>query len=461
MPKRIGKQSHRQKLSQSLLDKIAQIRRWSYQVLPRLRTKRAQTLVMILAILLASSAIVLVAYTARLIDSSASSTASQAADLQSATRLKEYVYGGGRLISTDEKSCVATISPVSQNISDIGGGGSIDVSVSQGCSWNAVSDVSWIRITPEAVRVSYTVEANGGPQRSGTISINGQAFTIIQAPSPASCGFSLNISNQSFSEFASGGAFSVSAGAGCGWSATSNADWISVTSGSSGNGGGTVGFSIAGNGGPQRSGAITVGGQVFTVTQAPNQGSCGFSANPGSQSFGSAGGGGSFTVGTGAGCIWDTAPDGGSAGWITITGGGTGVSNGTVSFSVGVNNGPQRSGTIFVRGQPVFTVTQASAPCTYSLSPTSAFFDSKGGGGGIKVTTLPGCPWTASASSVTGGNVIWLRVSPASRTGSGVVGYTVDGNGGRSSRSGQITIGGQKFTVGQDFGRAPIGGSPL
>jgi hypothetical protein len=54
---------------------------------------------------------------------------------------------------------------------------------------------------------------------------------------------------------------------GCGWTATSNVTWISITSGSSGVGDGTVNYSVAANGGVRRSGTITIAGQVFTVKQ--------------------------------------------------------------------------------------------------------------------------------------------------------------------------------------------------
>ena len=67
---------------------------------------------------------------------------------------------------------------------------------------------------------------------------------------------------------------------------------------------------------------ITVGGQTFTVTQAPNQASCTFALSPSSRLFGVGGGSGSFNVTTGAGCRWDAAT---TDGWITITGGATGV----------------------------------------------------------------------------------------------------------------------------------------
>jgi hypothetical protein len=54
----------------------------------------------------------------------------------------------------------------------------------------------------------------------------------------------------------------------CSWTAVSNDSWITITSGSSGIGSGTVSYSIAANTtGSSRTGTITIGGQTFTVTQ--------------------------------------------------------------------------------------------------------------------------------------------------------------------------------------------------
>jgi len=76
----------------------------------------------------------------------------------------------------------------------------------------------------------------------------------------------------------SGGAsdsVNVTTASGCQWTATSNAAWITITSGASGSGNGTVNYSVATNtGASQRSGTMTIAGQTFTVTQS------GAAANP-------------------------------------------------------------------------------------------------------------------------------------------------------------------------------------
>jgi Tol biopolymer transport system component len=61
----------------------------------------------------------------------------------------------------------------------------------------------------------------------------------------------------------------VTAPATCEWAAVSNDPaWLTITGGSSGVGNSTVSYSVAANAGVMRTGTLTVGGEVFTVTQA-------------------------------------------------------------------------------------------------------------------------------------------------------------------------------------------------
>ena len=54
----------------------------------------------------------------------------------------------------------------------------------------------------------------------------------------------------------------------CAWTAVSNnTSWLTVTGGATGTGNGTVTYSITANTGAARTGTITIGGQIFTVTQ--------------------------------------------------------------------------------------------------------------------------------------------------------------------------------------------------
>ena len=86
---------------------------------------------------------------------------------------------------------------------------------------------------------------------------------------PSACSYSISPANHAFVAGGGTGKVSVTTQSGCAWTASSAASWMSITSGGSGTGTGTVGYSVAAN--PARSSrtvASTVAGHLFTVTQA-------------------------------------------------------------------------------------------------------------------------------------------------------------------------------------------------
>jgi len=359
--------------------------------------------------------------------------------------------------------CGFTIEPANANAASSGATGSATVTTAPGCAWTVVPHDSWLTVTAGASgagngAVSYAVAANSGAARTGTLTIAGKTFTVSQAAAatpPPPCTYSIAPSDQSVAETGGSGSFAVSASAGtCAWTAASNASWITMTSGSSGAGNGSVSFTVAANSGAARNGTITAAGKTFTVSQAaalPPPPPCTFSISPTDQSVADAGGSGSFGVtASPSTCAWTA---GSNTTWITISTGVSGTGNGSVGFSVAANTGSARTGTITAAGQ-TFTVSQAAAPpppppppppCTYTLDRTSQSIGATGGAASVAVTaTGSSCTWTASS------NAPWISItSGASGSGNGSVGFSVAANTG-AARSGTITIAGQTFTVSQD-----------
>jgi len=64
------------------------------------------------------------------------------------------------------------------------------------------------------------------------------------------------------------GTITVTAGTGCVWTAASNSAWLTIVTGSSGVGNGTVTYQIAANTGGARNGTLTVAGATVSVHQA-------------------------------------------------------------------------------------------------------------------------------------------------------------------------------------------------
>ena len=82
------------------------------------------------------------------------------------------------------------------------------------------------------------------------------------------CTYFISATNQSFGPGGGTGSVSVAAPGGCNWTATSNASWITINSGSIGNGDGTVLYVVDFNPSTDgRTGTMTIAGQTFTVTQ--------------------------------------------------------------------------------------------------------------------------------------------------------------------------------------------------
>ncbi|MBL8203526.1 MAG: hypothetical protein JNM09_04795 [Blastocatellia bacterium] len=84
-------------------------------------------------------------------------------------------------------NCQYVLSTTSQSISNSGGVSSIDITVGTGCTWTATSNDAWITINAGSASgsgngtVNFTVAANTGGTRIGTLTIAGQTVTITQA----------------------------------------------------------------------------------------------------------------------------------------------------------------------------------------------------------------------------------------------------------------------------------------
>ena len=96
--------------------------------------------------------------------------------------------------------------------------------------------------------------------------ISGVNFTL----QPGSCSYSINPAFQNVSGAGGTGTVEVTAPAGCAWTAASNVGWVTISSGVSGSGNGTVAFTVAANSGAARNGTLTIAGQTFTVIQGSN-----------------------------------------------------------------------------------------------------------------------------------------------------------------------------------------------
>jgi uncharacterized repeat protein (TIGR03803 family) len=287
---------------------------------------------------------------------------------------------------------------------------------------------------------AYGTTDTGGANDGGT-------FFKLDISAGGGGGCTFNLSALSASPTAAGGnaTVGVTAGNGCAWTAVSNDGFITITSGSSGSGNGTVHYSVAANSTTNPvTGTMTIAGTTFTVNQAAAvaPGQCTFTVNPTVITMKDKGGKKSISIkAVGTDCAW-TAVSNDS--FITITAGTNGTGNGKVSITVAGNtNETALSGTLTIAGQTV-TVNQAAGGCTFKLSPKDGKLKSTGGAKTVKVTpNLADCAWTA----VSNDGFITITSGSTNILGKGTVSYNVATNVSTMTVTGTMSIAGQTYTV--------------
>jgi hypothetical protein len=205
----------------------------------------------------------------------------------------------------------------------------------------------------------YMAHFDGRGASLRTDDINGLATIYPATTTTPTCTFT--VSPTSFSVSASATTRSVTATASassCGWTALSNASWITLTSATGGTGSTIVTFSIAANSSTStRTGTLTVAGQTITVTQAgASSTSCSFALSKTSVSVSRSATTKSVSVyASSSTCSWTATSN---ASWITITSGASGTGNRTVTFAIAANTTRiSRIGTLTIAGK-AFTVYQ-------------------------------------------------------------------------------------------------------
>lgn len=345
---------------------------------------------------------------------------------------------------TTQPPCSYSASVTATSFPAAGGTGTVNVTAGSGCTWFANTTASFVTVSAGQGSgngsVQFTVAANTSTaSRTATLVVAGQSFTITQAGAPAPvCTYALNDGERLFGPDGALGGVDMRAPAGCAWTAQSDAPWLTITGGASGSGNGTISFALSANPSlSERIGTITASGQTFRVRQSPitcNYTVTGISAT----AFPYQGGTATASLTTQAICGWGSTS---SVPWITTSGGGTGP--GTLTITIAANPDPvARSGILNIAGR-AFTITQAAAPCVFTLTASATTFPAGGGSGAVTVTTHAACSWQAQT------NVTWITFSgPISGSGPATVAFVVAAHTG-TERIGEIGIGGPAVRITQ------------
>jgi hypothetical protein len=181
--------------------------------------------------------------------------------------------------------CAYTLSVTSLTVPAAGGNFNFTATSRDPCTWTASTSTPWISLgatagTTSPATITFTVAANPTiSQRVGAIRVSWQGgfadATITQSGS--SCTFDLNPQGATFAATGGNASFTVTpSDPACAWTAASDSPWLSVTSGQSGTGTGTVSYSVQSYSGSTspRIGTILITGTFsglkgFPVQQQP------------------------------------------------------------------------------------------------------------------------------------------------------------------------------------------------
>ena len=264
-------------------------------------------------------------------------------------------------------------------------------------------------------------------------------------PTPVACSYTLSVSSFSFGAPGGTGAVTVSADAGCSWTARADASWLSITNGATGTGEGVVSFSATTNTATAaRTGSLTVAGRSVSVSQ--DGAVCQYVVSPIELTPCMPAAQLTTSVTTEAGCPWTATAD---PSWMTVIAGGSGTGPGTITFRVSDNWDAPRSGVLMVRW-PTPTAGQnvrvLQAGCYYAVNPESFSFVAAGGPASFWVLqysdpyTCGGplqdaCVWSAHSDAS------WIAItSTMPRAGDNPVRFTVEPNTTGASRTGTIAV---------------------
>ena len=285
----------------------------------------------------------------------------------------------------------ASITPQTATLPAAGGTASTALTIAQNVNWTATTTTPWLSITsPDNGAGATTVQvlAAANPtvyERTGTVTVGGQTFTVTQAGLNANVSYTESI----FSTDGGSGWVDVSPEGNAQWQAVSDVPWLTVAIGASGTGAGSV-FIVADpytNTSQSRTGSVTIAGKTVYFTQRGYT----LSINPQVAQVGSNAGAGEFGVAAPISAVWEaivTQP------WITLVGGNTGLGNGTVRYSLAANTtGQARTGRIIVSGKE-YSITQLASLLVTAQAGTGGTVS---GGGAFDVNATATLTATPSA----------------------------------------------------------------
>ena len=338
--------------------------------------------------------------------------------------------------------------------------GSINIIAPTGCTWQAISNKDWLRITGNSNGngngvIKYSVEPNRNPiprgERNGSITIAGQTtFNVKQAGNRTpTASFTFTTTSLSDEPISNKAPLKVQLDASASDDPTSNItkyEWTSSDNQTLSGIKPTITY--------ENAGTYTISLEVFDEYSIESTNSMRESIFVGLPSYelsiNSVGG---VVKGNGIDCGSDCSQTYPKGSPVDLTA----EAN---SNSVFVNwSGANCTGTTaevcMISMDDNQTITANFRDCDYSIDHISSTYKADGSGndnGTIKISVYQGCKWTAENKN----NDDWLTINSGwSGNGDGTVTYSVSPNTNLDKREGTLTVVGKFFTVHQE-GERPI-----
>jgi hypothetical protein len=340
--------------------------------------------------------------------------------------------------------CTFVVSPTSLAFPSGGAVEQVTITANQdSCSWTATSGATFATVSPKSGTGNGTVDVTtlpntGSTQLTTTLTIAGQSVAVTQ--SPTGCTFSVSPTSVSFP--GTGGTIPVTVSTTstqCTWQAISTVPWLTVSPAFGSGTGPAQLIATANSTSAPLSGAITIGGQVISVSEASGNG-CTFTVSSGALNFPNTGGSAvKSIVASGSNCTWTaSAPP-----WITLTPT-SGSGDGSVQITAADNStGPAENGTIVIAGVSI-PVTEAGG-CTFTVTPNPIAVDANAQTVTVSVVSSPStCSWTAQAP-------VFATLSSPAGTGTGSTTLIFQVNTIGTDLTGTLLIAGQSIPVTQNF----------
>lgn len=170
--------------------------------------------------------------------------------------------------------CTNSLSSTGDAFPAQGGSGTVQVTTTAQCNWQAVSNYpSVLTVTAGSSgsgdgAVGFVIVPNTGTAtRLATLTVAGNTFVVTQ--SGGACSYSLSPPIKLFRADGGSSTVALTTGTSCDWSASSNAPWATVTTPATGTGSATVAYSVDQNIGLQsRNTTLTIGDQNLSIQQS-------------------------------------------------------------------------------------------------------------------------------------------------------------------------------------------------